>query len=131
MWAAKTPLTTSAHQFTINQFKELEMTSGFNNFNSNIGNQVIGTLNVGFAREGELAFIQQQLDTIFERLKSDAADTNSEAKNALLAIEEIRKELASKSPNASIVDQSLRAIDSISSVSSLVAQIRALLTGLF
>lgn len=107
------------------------MTSGFNNFNSNIGNQVIGTLNVGFAREGELAFIQQQLDTIFERLKSDAADTNSEAKNALLAIEEIRKELASKSPNASIVDQSLRAIDSISSVSSLVAQIRALLTGLF
>lgn len=107
------------------------MTSGFNNFNSNIGNQVIGTLNVGFAREGELAFIQQQLDTIFERLKSDAADSNLETKNALLAIEEIRKELASRSPNTSIVDQSLRAIDSISSVSSLVAQIRALLTGLF
>lgn len=107
------------------------MNSGFHNFNSNIGNQVIGTLNIGSNREGEMAFIQQQLDTILERLKTDAAGSKTDVENSLRAVDEIRRELTSRSPKADILDQSLKAIDSISSVASLVGQIRALLLGVF
>jgi len=106
------------------------MTSGFHNFNSNIVNQVIGTLNIG-SREAELASIQKQLDTIQERLKTEAVSSSADAKRALLAVEEIRRELASKSPKADILDRLLRAIDGISSVASLVGQIRALLPSVF
>lgn len=107
------------------------MSSGFHNHNSKIVNQVIGTLNIGSNREGEIAFIQQQLDTILERLRTDAASSSADAKNALCAVDEIRRELVSKSPKADILDQSLRALDGISSVASLVGQIRALLPGVF
>lgn len=103
------------------------MASGFNNFNSNIGNQVIGTLNIRGDADGKMAFIQKQLDMILERLKNGAADSSIESKNALHAVEEIRRELANKSPKADIVDRSLKAIDGISSVASLVGAIRALL----
>jgi len=107
--------------------------NAINNFGQTTihGSQVVGTQNIGGARAGEVAFLQQQLDTIFERLKTDAANSNADAKNALHAVEDIRKELASKSPKASVVDQSLRAIDGISSVASLVERIRALLAGAF
>jgi hypothetical protein len=107
------------------------MTSGFHNFNSNIGNQVIGTLNIRSSKDGGMAFIQQQLDAILERTKNDVATSSADSKNALHAVEEIRRELASKSPNLDIVDRSLKAINGISSVASLVGQVRALLPGVF
>lgn len=107
------------------------MTSGFYNFNSNVGNQVNGILNIGGGREGEMALIQQQLNVISERLRTDMVNSNAEVKAALHAVEEIRRELASKSPKADILERSLKAIDSISSFASLVGQIRALLPGVF
>jgi len=99
------------------------MTTGFNNFNSTIGNQVIGTLNIGAEREGEIAFIHQQLNTILERVNVDTA--NSQV--VVSAVEDIRRELASKSPKTDILDRSLNIIGGISSVASLVEQIRSLL----
>lgn len=95
------------------------------------GSQVVGTQDIGGARAGEVAFIQKQLDTIQERINTEAASSNAVSESALRAVEEIRRELASKSPKADILNRSLRAIDGISSVASLVGQIRALLPGVF
>lgn len=112
-----------------NLFREHEMS--FNNFNSTIGNQVIGTLNIGSGNEGHMAFIQQQLNTIQERIKADAANHKVDVEKAFAAIEEFRRELASSSPKVDILKRSLGVIDGISSVASLVSQIRSLLNGVF
>lgn len=107
------------------------MTSGFHNFNSNIQNQVIGTLNIGGDRDGEMVFIQQQLDTILARLKTDVASSKADVENVIRAVDEVRRELASKSPKADVLDQSLKVIGGISSFASFVGQIRAFLPGMF
>lgn len=106
--------------------------NSINNFETTInGPQVIGRLNTGDSRKGEIALILQQLETTLEQLKSDTADSSADASRALHAVEEMRRELASKSPKADILDRSLKAIDGISSIASLVGQIRALLPNLF
>jgi hypothetical protein len=106
------------------------MTGGFHNFNSHIGNQVIGTLNLASSRDSELAFIRQQLDVIQKQIITDATGSAVDVKNALHAVEQMRIELAGKSPKTDILDRSLKTIEGISSIASLAGQIRAFLPGL-
>ena len=104
------------------------MASAFNNYNSSIGNQVIGTLNVNKS-EDDLALIKQQLNFIVEKLKSEP---QSSAENmVLIAVEELRAELAGKSPKVQTLEKSLRAIERVSAYASLVGQIRSLMISLF
>lgn len=103
------------------------MSSGFNNFNSTIGNQVIGTLNIGSTKDNEIAFVHQQLDVLLEHINADVATTRIDMQNALNAIEDIRSELAHKSPKTEILERSLSVIGSVSSVAPLVDQIRTFL----
>lgn len=107
------------------------MTSGFHNHGCTVGNQVIGTLNIGGGKEGELAFIHQQLDSILERLKADATRHRGDMQQALSAVEDMKRELASESPKMGLLDRSLQVIDSISSVAPLVEQVRSLLKSVF
>lgn len=107
------------------------MASGFHNNNCTIENQVIGTLNISSRQEENLIHIHQLLDTILERLNTSEANSKADKLNALGAVEDIRHELANKSPNASVLDQSLRVVNGIASVSHIVEQIRLLLKNLF
>lgn len=107
------------------------MTSGFHSYGCTIGNQVIGTLNIGIGKEGEMAFILQQLDTILERLKADAIRHKGDMQDALRAVEDMKRELATESPKVGLLNRSLQVIDSISSVAPLVEQIRSLIKNVF
>lgn len=102
------------------------MSSVFNNFNTNVVNQVNGTLNIG-SRDAEINSIKLQLDTIANFLNNEKFKPTEDVVNLKNAIEEIRRELASKSPQVDIVDKSLNVIERVSEFASLAIQIRNLL----
>lgn len=95
------------------------------------GSQVIGRQSVGGDGVAGVVLIQRQLDAIQARLNSEAASSCAGLERALRAVDEIRLELVSESPKKGVLERSLDAIAGISSVASLVGQIRALLPGVF
>lgn len=107
------------------------MSGSFYSYGCTIGNQVIGTQNIGSTKEGEIAFVYQQLDTILKCINADFSASRTDMQKVLNAIDELKSELASKSPKAETLERSLSAISSISSVASLVDQIRPFLQNLF
>ena len=127
MSAEKIPSTTLDHPSINNPSKKAKMTSGFNNFNSTIFSQTIGTTNINSSKDQEIAFIRMQLDKIISHITADSNASKKNAQNALNAIEEIKGELGKKTPKSEILERSLGAIGSIASVASLVDQLRPFL----
>lgn len=107
------------------------MSPGFNNFNSNIGNQVIGTLNIAGGKEGEVAFIKQQLDLILEHTRLEALHSEIDMQKVNKIIDDFKDELDSKSPKKEILVRSLEVLETISSATSLIEQIRMFLKNVF
>lgn len=101
----------------------------FNNFNCNIGNQVIGTMSLSDNSEWRIAFIQQKIDEMQTMINSGNARNNSEI--LFSATEELRNEISSDAPKIDVIDRSLKIIEGISSFATTASQIRSLLTGLF
>ena len=107
------------------------MAAGFNNYNSTVQNQVIGVLNVDGGREKNIALVQQKLDDIMKRIEYDSICSRSDTLKLIQAVDEVRNEIKSVSPKKDALDLSLSVIDRISSVASLAAEIRALISWVF
>ena len=103
----------------------------FNNFNTNVGNQVNGTLNISAGKEGEMAFIKQQLDLILEHTRLEALHSEIDMQKVIKTIDDFKEELDSKSPKKEILVRSLDILETISSATSLIDQVRMFLKNVF
>lgn len=104
------------------------MSMNINNYKSTIGTQVIGTQIIQPDKENSLILVNKKLDEIFDFLKNELSSNGSlDIKTATRAVQELKDELNSRTPRSQIIERSINALGSISSIVSLVEQIRPFL----